>query len=62
MNLIGWYNFDLAINNRFHYNDKRVVWSISCRFVATLLSHFDSDIIDINVTPLLTEYDVVDNN
>ena len=32
------------------------------RFVATLLSHFDLDIIDINVTPLLTEYDVVDNN
>ena len=31
------------------------------RFVATLLSHFDLDIIDINVTPLLTEYDVVDN-
>lgn len=32
------------------------------RFVATLLRHFDLDIIDINVTPLLTEYDVVDNN
>ena len=58
---LAWMIFGIIQSRKFPMT-KELYGVYHGRFVATLLSHFDSDIIDINVTPLLTEYDVVDNN